>query len=64
MKNKKGFTLIEMLIIMIIISILTVIGKVSYDSHAEKTRFTEAYTNVASSYWHNKCSKRFLCGKP
>ena len=41
MKNQKGFTLLEMLIIIIIVSILAIVGKGSYDYSVEKAIVSE-----------------------
>ena len=48
MKNIKGFTLIEMVIIITIISILTIIGKGVYNGQIERTKFAEAYTTLST----------------
>ena len=48
MKNIKGFTLIEMVIIITIISILTIIGKGTYNGQIERTKFAEAYTTLST----------------
>ncbi len=41
MNNKSGFTLLEMLIIIIIVSVLAIIGKGSYDYSVEKSIVSE-----------------------
>ena len=46
MKNSRGFTLLEMLIIIIIVSILSIVGKGTYDRSVERSKFTEAYSCV------------------
>ena len=46
MKNSRGFTLLEMLIIIIIVSILSIVGKGTYDRSVERSKFTEAYSFV------------------
>jgi type IV pilus assembly protein PilE len=48
MKNSRGFTLLEMLIIIIIVSILSIVGKGTYDIYVERSRITEAYTVVST----------------
>ena len=41
-KNKKGFTLIEILVVVLIIAILTAIGMMEYDRFVERARSAEA----------------------
>lgn len=38
MKNKKGFTLIELIVVVTIIAVLTVVGVVSYSGTSKKAR--------------------------
>ena len=44
MKNKKGFTLIELVIVVIIVAILTVISGVIYKNHVRKAKMVEGKT--------------------
>ncbi|MBR3655077.1 MAG: prepilin-type N-terminal cleavage/methylation domain-containing protein [Elusimicrobia bacterium] len=46
MKNRKGYTLVEIAIVMMILALLSIISKGFYDSSVEKSRFAEAYTVV------------------
>ena len=48
MKNIKGFTLIEMVIIITVISILIMIGKGAYNGQIERSKFAEAYTTTSA----------------
>lgn len=48
MKNYKGFTLLEMLVIIVVISILTMVGRYSYLVSVEKSRFSEVIPTVIS----------------
>ena len=48
MKNKKGFTLIEMLVVVLIIGILAGVALPQYTKAVEKARATEAITNISS----------------
>lgn len=43
---KKGFTLIELLVVVMIIGVLTLIAVPQYDMAVERTRMTEAATNI------------------
>jgi len=44
MKNKKGFTLIELVIVVVIVAILTVISGVIYKNHVRKSKMVEGKT--------------------
>ena len=46
MKNRKGYTLVEIAIVMMILALLSIISKGFYYSTVEKSRFAEAYTVV------------------
>ncbi len=46
MTNNKGFTLLEMLVIIIIISVLAIVGKLSYDVAVEKAIASEIVPTV------------------
>lgn len=58
-RNNGGFSLIEILIAVVIISILTAIAVPSYGSYVLRTRLTEAWTGLAGfqptaeQYWSN-----------
>ena len=43
-RQKKGFTIVELVIVIIIVAILTVVAVPVYQHHVEKARFTEAFT--------------------
>ena len=47
MKNRKGYTLVEIAIVMLIISIMAIIVKGSYDGTVEKSKWSEPYTVVS-----------------
>lgn len=46
MKNIKGYTLVEVAIVMLIISIMSIIVKGTYDGTVEKSKWSEPYTVV------------------
>lgn len=46
MRKLKGFTLIEVLTVLIIVSILAAVALVTYGKQIEKSRASEAYTNL------------------
>ena len=46
MKNIKGYTLVEIAIVMLIISIMAIIVKGTYDGTVEKSKWSEPYTVV------------------
>ena len=48
MKGKRGFTLIEVLIVVIILGILATIAIPQFGNIVEKARATEAVTNIAA----------------
>ncbi len=48
MKEQKGFSLIELLIVIAIIAILTAIAIPMYSSYTERARTTEAYSFIGS----------------
>ena len=47
-RNKKGFTLIEMLVVFLIIGILAGVALPQYQKTVEKTHFAEALLNISS----------------
>ena len=47
MKNRKGYTLVEISIVMLIISIMAIIVKGTYDGTVEKSKWSEPYTVVS-----------------
>ena len=44
----KGFTLLEVLVVVVIISVLTVVGLPQYQRVVERSRVSEAMTNAKS----------------
>ena len=42
--DKKGFTIIELVIVIIIVGIISIVAVPIYQHHTEKARFTEAFT--------------------
>jgi general secretion pathway protein G len=48
MKNKKGFTLVELLVVMTIIMVVTVIGMVNYGSANKKSRDAKRKSDLES----------------
>lgn len=48
MKNIKGYTLVEIAIVMLIISIMSIIVKGTYDGTVEKSKWSEPYTVVGT----------------
>ena len=46
MKNIKGYTLVEIAIVMLIISIMAIVVKGTYDGTVEKSKWSEAYTVI------------------
>lgn len=48
MKKNKGFTLLEALVVIIIVSILSIVGKLSYDISVEKSRYSEFYPMITA----------------
>ena len=47
-KNKKGFTLVEILVVVIIVAILAAIAVPIYMRYVEKARSTEAQSAISS----------------
>lgn len=47
MKNIKGYTLVEVAIVMLIMSIMSIVIKGTYDVSVEKSKWTEPYTFVS-----------------
>lgn len=50
MKNKKGFTLVELIVVIVILGILAVIAVPAYNSYTEKAKINKEQTNVAAAY--------------
>lgn len=48
MKKNKGFTLLEMLVVIIIIFVLATVGKLSYDVSVEKSKYSEFYSMITA----------------
>ncbi len=48
MKDKKGFTLVELLIVIIIVAILSIVGVSIYRSYVRKAHATEAMALLGS----------------
>lgn len=48
MKKSKGFTLLEMVVVITIVSILTIVGKVSYDISVEKAVASEMIPTITA----------------
>ena len=48
MKQSRGFTLIELMIVVTIIAILTAIAMPAYNDYATKAKLTEAFTALSS----------------
>lgn len=46
MKNIKGYTLVEIAIVMLIISIMAIVVKGTYDGTVEKSKWSEPYTVI------------------
>lgn len=48
MKASKGFTLIELMIVVVVVGILASIALPSYSSYVQRSKITEATTNLSS----------------
>ena len=57
MQERKGFTLLEMLVVTLIIAVLVSIGVVEYCKATERTRAMEAISLLRSYTMRKKCSK-------
>lgn len=47
-KYNKGFTLLEMVVVITVVSILSIVGKFSYDMSVEKSRYSEFSSTITA----------------
>lgn len=62
MKNSKGFTLVELLLVMVIVAILTTIAVVAYQKYTTSARVSEAIQYITTIALSQKVEKQSVQG--